>query len=487
MSFNDGFNTRAVPWPQNTPVSGNSLVYNGNRWVAADVSGSGGGGGGDITDVNAGTNLTGGGSSGAVTLSLSSSISGLTNIQTTLLTASQISSSTIIGTASFATDLANKTNLVSTLTYDPFILNNSPTTFNNWTDLWTAYQKTSGSVNIFLEQGVVVSAATASYDFRESTKISSHKYSFGAQTLLTIPDGTVFKNLRELDSVKLEASSSTAVLQYSIGNPHLMLSNGSTLISNKNAPVIFWNSPSTASILNITLGYNAKLESGSYPAIQISGSSYTSSVNLVLGQGCAVESNTLAGNLNSDITIAVRDGSNQFSFNQPSLSGTINGNSFNANSTFDLDHPNTILSTKQLHTEQLNIFSPTLGFAPTGIFQAFTTQTTSSTPIAFSLLSIPPIISGLLEIYIVARDTAASDTAAWKYKSMIIGDGTGASFGSLGLVQDFYDYTSGSATWSVSSSLNNPLSGDIRFYGVGENGKTINWGLYQTVTIVLGI
>ena len=46
VSFNDGFNIRSVPWPSNTPVSGNSLVYNGSQWVAADVSASGGGGSG---------------------------------------------------------------------------------------------------------------------------------------------------------------------------------------------------------------------------------------------------------------------------------------------------------------------------------------------------------------------------------------------------------------------------------------------------------
>ena len=88
MSFNDGFNIRSVPWPPNTPVSGNSLVYNGTQWVAADVSGSGGGGSGDITALNAGTNLTGGGTSGDVTVSLSASVTGLTNLETTNLTAS---------------------------------------------------------------------------------------------------------------------------------------------------------------------------------------------------------------------------------------------------------------------------------------------------------------------------------------------------------------------------------------------------------------
>jgi hypothetical protein len=83
MSFNDGFNIKSVPWPSNTPVSGNSLVYNGSQWVAADVSGSGGGGSGDITAVNAGTNMTGGGASGDVTVSLSASLSGIDKIDFT--------------------------------------------------------------------------------------------------------------------------------------------------------------------------------------------------------------------------------------------------------------------------------------------------------------------------------------------------------------------------------------------------------------------
>jgi hypothetical protein len=120
MSFNDGFNIRAVPWPQNTPVSGNSLVYDGTKWVAANVSSSGGGGSGDITAVNAGTNLTGGGDSGDVTVSLSSSVIGLTNLQTAVLTASNITGSELnIDHIDFATENAtNPTFQTGRLYYD---------------------------------------------------------------------------------------------------------------------------------------------------------------------------------------------------------------------------------------------------------------------------------------------------------------------------------------------------------------------------------
>ena len=711
MSFNDGFNIRAIPWPSNTPVSGNSIIYNGSQWIAADISGSGGNGSGDITAVNAGTNLTGGGISGDVTVSLSSSVVGLTNLQTTTLTASHVTGTdlkidyidfnndlaiptfqtgrlhydpatsdliydtnvsgvtinigqqTVVrakntsgaqinkgkfvriyggsgsfpviqladwaaetgsantigavmqnvaqngftyvllngildgvntnnsiyndgdllflsssgdftknqplppkhavrlgqvvraqtnngsifvkvdngyelgelhdiytgsvangdlliyntsltawnnsktlsgsytvsgsitasnfvgdlnGTASLSSDLTNKLKLVSTLTYDASATQTA-TTFNNWQSLWDTYLQTSGAIDIFLNDGVVVSTNYPVYQFRKNTKLISTKEPHGASRTITIPSGTYFSDLFELDSVKLENSSSSPVLTYTENNPHLTLSNGSSLISSKNAPVILWDKNPSTSQLNITFGYNAKLLSGSHPVIEISGSAYTASVGMFLGQGSIIENNTLAGNVDSNINVVVKDGSNEFSFVQPLLSGTINNNTFSTNTTFDLNHPNTILSTNQLHTQQLNVFSPSLGYAPVGIFQAFSTATTSSNPEAFSLLSIPPVISAMLEVYIIARDTSSSDTAGWKFKSMIIGDGTGAYSGSLGLLQDFHDYTAGASTWNISASYNTPNSGDIRFYAIGENSKTINWALYQTVTIVLGV
>ena len=88
MSFNDGFSTKSIPVPSTAPVSGNVLVYDGTAWVAG--AGGGGGGTGDITSVTAGTNLTGGGTSGDVTVSLDTNVTGLTNLQVTSMTASNL-------------------------------------------------------------------------------------------------------------------------------------------------------------------------------------------------------------------------------------------------------------------------------------------------------------------------------------------------------------------------------------------------------------
>jgi len=200
-----------------------------------------------------------------------------------------------------------------------------------------------------------------------------------------------------------------------------------------------------------------------------------------------VQANTLAGDAGTNINVNVKDASNEFSFTQPLHSGTINGNSFDASNALGLSYPNTNIGANEIFASQLNIFSPQPSSALVGLFQAFNTTTTSSVGVAFSQISIPPVISAMLEVYIVARDIASSDTSAWKYKAMIFGDGTGAYSGSLGLVQDFHDNTAGASTWDISSSFNSPASGDVRFYAIGENSKTINWSLYQTVTVVTGV
>lgn len=57
-----------------TPSQFSASLFTGNGSSLEGVSGGGGGGSGDITSVTAGTNLSGGGTTGAVTLNLSDSI-----------------------------------------------------------------------------------------------------------------------------------------------------------------------------------------------------------------------------------------------------------------------------------------------------------------------------------------------------------------------------------------------------------------------------
>jgi hypothetical protein len=90
MSFNDGFTKNSIAVPPVAPTSGNVLIYNGTQWVAGTVSGGGGGGTGDITSVTAGANLTGGGASGDVTISLDTNVTGLASVSSSAVTASSL-------------------------------------------------------------------------------------------------------------------------------------------------------------------------------------------------------------------------------------------------------------------------------------------------------------------------------------------------------------------------------------------------------------
>ena len=79
--------------------SDSKIYFKNDLGDVYDLTKSGSANAGTITGVTAGTNLTGGGTNGSVTLSLSSSVTNLTRLQASQVTASNI---TIIGTASLS-------------------------------------------------------------------------------------------------------------------------------------------------------------------------------------------------------------------------------------------------------------------------------------------------------------------------------------------------------------------------------------------------
>ncbi len=70
----------ALALPSQTPSTTTNKLYNVSGSLYFNGSAVGGGGTGDITSVGAGTNLNGGGTSGAVTLNLDTALTGLTSI-----------------------------------------------------------------------------------------------------------------------------------------------------------------------------------------------------------------------------------------------------------------------------------------------------------------------------------------------------------------------------------------------------------------------
>lgn len=156
-----------------------------------------GGGAGDIEGVVAGANLTGGGTSGTVTLNLSTSLSGLTNVQSTNITSSGIISgstaifdTTTTRLSGLKTNVATKTANASISNIEHVILGNA----------------TSGQITLTLP--TINSAANQQYIIKK-IDASSNKVIISASVNETIDGNSGYSISTQYETLTVVSDGST--------------------------------------------------------------------------------------------------------------------------------------------------------------------------------------------------------------------------------------------------------------------------------------
>jgi hypothetical protein len=216
-----------------TPSQLSASFFAGNGSLLEGVSGGGGGGSGDITSVTAGTNLSGGGSTGAVTLNLADTIS-LSTITASNWVGLPISLS-VSGTSAEGISFDNKVSKIKFDNNTGFQVSQSATNEieisigSHYKNIFVNGQPTlvatgSDSLQIKAGEGIVITTSTTDSD------------SNGINKELTISANSLSSSIDVL-KVKQFPSSSDGVPYYNTASTPSVLSPPS---ENRSSYVLGW-------------------------------------------------------------------------------------------------------------------------------------------------------------------------------------------------------------------------------------------------------
>lgn len=377
-----------------------------------------------------------------------------------------------------ATSLSGSIELVKTLTYDP-TSPSSQTVFSSFSDLWTAYEQTTGAVRLVFTQGTLL--PTGLFQLRKPTTVEGVFSQYDPSVTLLVPVGTQLKDWNNLINITIESNSDDYVFLYTENYPNVSLSR-SKFRSNGSSPMILWSVPQSMGFLNFDLEDRSTWENVTQPVIDIEGvdgPGDKAGVGATIGKNCTIGTNTFISNADTIMQVTILDGTANFSLNQPGYLGD--------NSPLNPNDVSSVEFKVGLNIKSaFNIGNPSAGDAP-GFLQLINgCQTTDDTPTpVFPVQTVPPIISAGLDLRIIAREAATGDSAFWIIKALIRFDGSGASVGSMGFVEDFYDASPGAASWGYNFVLNDPDPNNVQVLVTGELGKTIQWSISIVEMLVI--